>query len=93
MENNFFVGIINHKKKIGKNNYQEKVVLYSKDNINYIDLVNDITYTTNELEKDYVVKESLIDTDISEYQTDYLYLLIKHKNNSNTKKRKYKLFH
>lgn len=88
MENNFYVGIINHKKKLFKQSFSEKVVLYSEDNINYLDLISGIWYTVLEDNKDYVDINSIVLTDISLYKEDYIYLLNKHKENKITKKKK-----
>ena len=79
MENNFFVGIVIHKKKFIKYEYTEKLVLYSDDKYNYIDLLNDKVYTVNEEELEYVIKDSLISTNPLEYKEDYLYLLSRYK--------------
>ena len=88
MENNFYVGVIHHKKKLFKPAFSEKVVLYSDDNIVYLDLINSVWYTTSEDNKDFVDKNSLIITDISLYKEDYLYLLNRYKENSVTKIKK-----
>lgn len=80
MENNFYVGIVFHKKKIFKSSYSEKIVLYSEDNTYYVDLINNNIYTTNCNEKDFVLPESIFRTDISDYRVDYKYLLNKYKN-------------
>lgn len=87
MENNFYVGIIHHKKRIIRPEYNEKVVLYKLSNERYLDLIKDIEYTTNINEKDYVIEETLIITDITQYRENYLYLLSKHNNNNHSKKR------
>lgn len=92
MENNFYVGTVCHNRKIMKDSYNEKVVLYSNDNINYTDLVNDVNYTTDDTCKDYVIKESIALTDISEYRTDYLYLLLKHNNSKSVKRKRFNFF-
>ena len=55
MENNFFVGNVVHKNKKGNNLYSEKIVLYTCDNVYFIDLLTDNTYTTNSENRDYVV--------------------------------------
>lgn len=92
MENNFYVGIIHHRKKLFKISYSEKVVLYSEDNINFLDLISGIWYTLEENSKDYVDIKSIVHTDISLYKEDYIYLLNKHKENKITKtKKKYSL--
>lgn len=91
MENNFFVGVIHHKKKLLKPEYTEKLVLYSEDGYNYVDLTNNNLYTIDENELEYVIKETIIPTDVNSYKVDYLYLLSKYKNReveANTNKRK-----
>ena len=55
MENNFFVGNVVHKNKKGNNLYSEKIVLYTCDNVYFIDLLTDNTYTTNSENRDYVL--------------------------------------
>ena len=87
MENNFYVGVVYHGRRLVKPEYREKLVLYSDDNINYVDLVNNVYYTSDKDSRDYVEKETLISTNIREYRDDYLYLLNKYKNNSVVKKR------
>ena len=57
MENNFYIGIVHHKKRVFKSQYEEKIVLYSINDINYIDLINNIVYTTDSDSKDYVVRD------------------------------------
>lgn len=88
MENNFFVGIVHHKKRMFKPEYSEKVVLYKATDNYYIDLIRDVIYSTNNEEKDYVVGSSLIPTDISMYKEDYQYLLSKHNSGVMVKKKK-----
>ena len=88
MSNNFYVGIIYHSKKIFKPEYKEKTVLYTENNINYIDLKNKLIYTTDTSQKDYVIKESLISTNPLEYKEDYIYLLTQYQENRINKKRK-----
>lgn len=94
MENNFFVGNVVHKNKKGNNLYSEKIVLYTCDNVYFIDLLTDNTYTTNSENRDYVVYDSLVPTNSEEFRIDYDYLLIKHNdyNNNNKIKRKKKFF-
>lgn len=46
MVNNYYIGDIHHNKTIKKDAYTEKLVLYSDDKYNYLDLINDINYTT-----------------------------------------------
>ena len=77
MENNFFVGNVVHKNKKGNNLYSEKIVLYTCDNVYFIDLLTDNTYTTNSENRDYVVYDSLVPTNSEEFRIDYDYLLIK----------------
>jgi len=81
MENKFYVGVVYHKKRVFKPAYSEKIVLYSDNNINYLDLISGAHYTTNYNEKDYVERESLVATDVSLYREDYLYLLNRYKEN------------
>ena len=88
MENNFFVGIVHHKKRMFKPEYSEKVVLYKIADKYYIDLVRDIIYSNNCEEKDYVDESSLISTDISIYKEDYQYLLSKHNSGVMIRKKK-----
>ena len=47
MVNNYYIGDIHHNKTIKKDAYTEKLVLYSDDKYNYLDLINDINYTTD----------------------------------------------
>ena len=87
MENKFFIGIVLHKKKFLKSQYTEKVVLFSNDDINYIDLLNGFVYTTDTSNRNYVVKESLIATDIYEHRIDYMYLLSQYHSKTLIKKK------
>lgn len=93
MENNFYVGNIIRKKKKSSDIYVEKMVLYTQDNIYYIDLINDITYTTNNFDKSYVDSSSLVSINTEDFRIDYMYLLLKHNegnnNNNNNNKRKF----
>ena len=75
MVNNFYVGDIFHTKTITKDSYIEKIVLYKLDNDNYLDLINDINYTTDNSKKSYVIKDSLVLVDINDFKEDYNYLL------------------
>lgn len=84
MENNFYVGDVYHSKKKDK---IEKTVLYSSDRVVYIDLLNEKEYTTDKSEKDYVIEESLILTDINNFREDYNYLLYRY-NYGNIKSKK-----
>ncbi len=90
MENNFFVGNIYHRRKI-KFSYIEQVVLYSEDYDYYFDLLGEKWYSTDTTKKDYVIKDSLVTTNIEDYKIDYLYLFEKNKTkikikNKSTKK-------
>ena len=60
MGNNFYVGEIFHSKKYTKPSRIEKAILYSEDSFIYIDLLNQKEYTTDNSNRDYVIKESLI---------------------------------
>ena len=42
MENNFFVGIVNHSKKVRRDAFCEKMILYKENSSCYVDLLNDI---------------------------------------------------
>ena len=86
MENSFYIGDIYYSKR--KQCHTEKLVLYSSDNVNYLDLISGKWYTTDSKKKDYVIKESIVPTDINEYRENYIYLLSKY-NNVMTKKKKY----
>ena len=88
MENNFYVGVDYHRKKLLKQEYNEKLVLYSDDGYNYIDLLNNNLYTINENELEYVIKETLIPTNPLDYKEDYMYLLTRYKTKTVSKKRK-----
>lgn len=92
MESNFYIGTVHHQKRLFKQQYQEKIVLYSTDNINFIDLINCAIYSTDVLNKDYVIRESLVPTEISEYRTDYMYLLSVYKPKIMTRYRKKKQY-
>ena len=91
MENNFYVVNIIRKKKKSSDIYVEKIVLYTQDNIYYIDLINDITYTTNNFDKSYVDSSSLVSINTEDFRIDYMYLLLKQNegNNNNNKRRKF----
>ena len=91
MENNFYVGNIIHKKKKSNTTHIEKIVLYTQDNIYYTDLINDITYTTNNFDKSYVDSNSLVSINTEDFRIDYMYLLLKHNegNNNHHKRRKF----
>ena len=85
MANNFYVGEVYHKRKILKFNfdYREKLVLYTEDDIIYLDLLGEKAYTCDRTHNDYVIRESLIPTDVRDYKVDYMYLL----NNGDNKRR------
>ena len=83
MVNNYYIGDIHHNKTIKKDAYTEKLVLYSEDKYNYLDLINDINYTTDNNKKAYVLEETLVEIDIRDFREDYNYLLSRH----NDKKR------
>lgn len=88
MEDNFYVGVVHHSRRMLKPEYKEKLVLYSNDSVNYLDLIGNNYYTTDTSNRDYVVRETLITTDVSLYREDYLYLLSRYKDKGATKKRK-----
>lgn len=89
MENKFYVGEVYHSKRYNKNFKVEKTVLYSNDNIIYIDLLNEKEYTTNNDDKDYVIKDSLIATDINNFKKDYNYLLYRYTSGNIKRKKKH----
>lgn len=76
MENNFLVGDVYHSKR--RNYKTEKIVLYSKDRVVYIDLLNEKEYTTDVNNKDYVIENSLLPIDIKDLKEDYDYLLYRY---------------
>jgi len=78
MENNFYVGIVCHRKIISNIIVRERKVLYTSDNIYYIDLVKEKEYTTDDRLNEYVDISTLVPTDINDYNTDYAYLLSKY---------------
>lgn len=86
MEGNFYVGVIYYGKRIRKPKHSESVVLYSEDNIYFLDLMRNIYYTTDNQNKDYVDRSSLIQTNIEEYRENYEYLLARSKENNSRKK-------
>lgn len=87
MENNFYAGIVHHNKKVTKEAYNEKLVLYSTNNYNYLDLINDIEYTTDVSNKDYVKAETLEPVNINDFREDYGYLLSRHYDKPKAKKK------
>lgn len=68
MVNNYYIGDIHHNKTIKKDSYTEKLVLYSDDKYNYLDLINDINYTTDNNKKAYVLEETLVEIDIRDFR-------------------------
>lgn len=78
MKNNFYVGDVFHSRRYNKASGIEKTVLYSKDRIVYIDLLNEREYTTDSGNKDYVIEDSLLPTDIDNFKEDYNYLLYRY---------------
>ena len=91
MENNFYVGIVHHEKGLISDGYNEKVVLYSDNNIYYIDLLKQKTYSTNREEKEYVLEDTLISTDVNDFNINYMYLLNKYRNYGRDIKKKNKI--
>ena len=67
----------------------EKAVLYSKDRVVYIDLLNEKEYTTDTNENDYVIEDSLIPTDTNDFKEDYNYLLYRYSNGMVKRKKKH----
>ena len=90
MENNFYVGILCHKKILSNNILKERRVLYTSDNIYYIDLIKGKEYTTNDSLNEYIDKGTLIPTDINDHNVDYAYLLSKYNSNKIVRQRKKK---
>ena len=76
MENNIYFGTIFHRRKF-KNNYKEKVILYTENNINYLDLDHIRWYDTDISKKDYVIKNSLYQTKLENNQNEYRYIINK----------------
>lgn len=74
MENNIYFGTIFHKRKF-KNNYLEKAILYTDDEINYLDLDHIRWYDTNTSNRDYLIKDSLVPTKLEDYRKDYGYII------------------
>lgn len=74
MENNIYVGTIFHRRKI-KNCYTEKVILYTDDGYNFLDLDHIRWYNTNITNKDYLIKDSLVPTEIEDFRNDYRYII------------------
>ncbi len=92
MENNFYVGTIKHKKKILKNAYNEKVVLYKKNETRYLDLIKDKEYSTNTNKHSYVKEETIKEVNVDDFNIDYIYLLNRHNNVKRKKKILTRLF-
>ena len=78
MVNNYYIGDIHHNKTIKKD---------SDDKYNYLDLINDINYTTDNNKKAYVLEETLVEIDIRDFREDYNYLLSRHNDKKKTKKK------
>ena len=57
------------------------------DKYNYLDLINDINYTTDNNKKAYVLEETLVEIDIRDFREDYNYLLSRHNDKKKTKKK------
>ena len=87
MEDRFYIGTICHKKRFIKSQYKEKVVLYTNNDIDYVDLINNLVYSTDSSDKCYVLRVSLIPTDIFEHRIDYMYLLSKYNSKAITRKK------
>ena len=68
---------------------KQKAVLYSKDRVVYIDLLNEKEYTTDTNENDYVIEDSLIPTDTNDFKEDYNYLLYRYSNGMVKRKKKH----
>lgn len=86
MENNFYVGDIYYSKRNKNMGCTDKVVLYSDDNFYYLDLISGKWYNTDSNENDYVIKDSIIPTDINQYRENYRYLLSKYNDRTIKKK-------
>ena len=86
MENNFYVGIVCHKKRIINSIVRERRVLYN-NNIYYIDLEKNREYTTDNSLSEYVDSSTLVLTDINDYNIDYAYLLAKYKSKKLVRRR------
>ena len=87
MENNFYVGDIYYSKRNKNVGCTEKSVLYSDDNFNYLELISGKWYTTNNDDKNYVIRDSVIPTDINQYRENYRYLLARYSDKTIKKKR------
>lgn len=94
MENNFYVGIVRHGKKffsdgkILRNGFDEKLVLYKVNDTLYLDLINGVCYGTDINNREYVLNESLVLTNIDDYKVDYRYLLSRYDESALTRKKK-----
>ena len=91
MENNFYVGIVFHERGIMHEEINEKVVLYTEDNIYYIDLLKKKTYSTDTNEKEYVKSDTLVKADVNDFNIDYMYLLNKYNQTGRDVKKKNKI--
>ena len=78
IENNWYVGSVFHRKKLGWS-YIEQEVLYSEDCYYFFDLLSEKWYSTSTDNKDYVIRETIVPTDIRDYKIDYQFLLEKNK--------------
>ena len=87
MVNRFYVGDIFHAKTITKEAYIEKNVLYKEDDNNYLDLINDVSYTTDSSKKSYVIEDSLLLMNPNDFKEDYNYLLSRCNDIKKTKKK------
>lgn len=83
--NNFYLGSIFHRGKLGQTT-TDNLVLYTENDYYYLDLIAGKWYTTSSKDNDYVIRESLREVDISEFRTDYNYLLNSYKSKKKTKK-------
>ena len=83
--NNFYLGSVFHRGKLRQITI-DNLVLYTENDYYYLDLIEGKWYTTSSKDNDYVIKESLREVDISEFRTDYNYLLNSYKSKKKTKK-------
>lgn len=94
MENKFYVGIVHHGKKFFtdrkffRDEYNEKIVLYKVNEFLYLDLLSGICYSTNINNREYILDESLVETNIDDYKVDYRYLLSRYEESTLTRKKK-----
>ena len=78
MENNYYVGTVYHQRSLGRSK-REETVLYSDDYVLFYDLINESCYTTDYNKRDFVIKDSIIPTNVDEYRVDYPYLVSRKK--------------